>query len=249
MGNPTHRVKEFGHVISWLNLARFEGQGLLDKEGNLYLHCPLMIRLGLPKLTLKRSYKHWTPKYIVDRIRLMIWYQTHPDSPWLTPAAIEVIDSLLKPSDRYLEWGSGRSTAWFAKRCKEVISVESSPEWFQRVSQTISGMNNVSLRLCPTKEEYLGVGLSLPDESVDVVLVDGQYRDECAEISIPKLRRGGLLIIDNVHWYLPSNSKSPNAIGSRYATPVWERVGKQIESWRKIWLTSGVDDTSIWIRP
>ncbi|MCX7807653.1 MAG: hypothetical protein N2515_03510 [Deltaproteobacteria bacterium] len=102
-------------------------------------------------------------------------------------------------------------------------------------------MNNASLRLCPTKEEYLGVGLFLTDESVNA--------DECAEISIPKLRRGGLLIIDDVHWYLPSNSKSPNAIGSRYATPVWERVGKQIESWRKIWLTSGVDDTSIWIRP
>ena len=59
---------------------------------------------------------HWTPRYLVNRTRQMLYERSHHDDPWLTPAAIRLLTGLLCPADLGAEFGSGRSTLWFAAR-------------------------------------------------------------------------------------------------------------------------------------
>jgi hypothetical protein len=42
-----------------------------------------------------RSIKHWTPRYIKDRIAEMYYQRFHPDYPWLTPAANAILEDYL----------------------------------------------------------------------------------------------------------------------------------------------------------
>ena len=48
------------------------------------------------------------------------------------------------------------------------------------------------------------------------VVIDGAYRAHVTKLVMPRLRPGGVMIIDNVNWYLPSRSRAP---GSRSTTP------------------------------
>lgn len=57
-----------------------------------------------------------------------------PVSPWLTLPAIRFLKARLRPTTRVFEWGSGMSTLWFERMCREVHSVESDPEWFRIVT-------------------------------------------------------------------------------------------------------------------
>ena len=62
---------------------------------------------------MKRTFSHWTPTYIRDRIINILDALAHPADPWLTRQSINIIKKLIKPEDIGLEFGSGRSTIWF----------------------------------------------------------------------------------------------------------------------------------------
>lgn len=72
-----------------------------------------------------RSVAHWTPRYILARVRQMIDHKMRPHDPWLTREAIGLLERLLRPKDKALEFGSGRSTLWIARHVGAVTSVES----------------------------------------------------------------------------------------------------------------------------
>ena len=204
---------------------------------------------------------HRTPRYIRDRARQMVYERAHPDDPWLTPAAIRLLSTLLRPTDRGAEFGSGRSTAWFAARVSALTSVEHDPRWHEKVTATLKerGLGNVECVLAPEDQPaerggesaYARTALAFPDASLDFALVDGHYRDYSAKFIMPKLKPGGMLIVDNVNWYLPCQSKAPNsrtfALGP--ATRVWAEIGRDLTAWRTIWTSSGVWDTAIFLRP
>ena len=67
---------------------------------------------------------HRTPRYVYHRTRQLCYERAHPDEPWLTPAAIGLLATLLRPADTGAEFGSGRSTLWFAARVAALTSVE-----------------------------------------------------------------------------------------------------------------------------
>ena len=96
-----------------------------------------------------RPVRHWTPRYIKNRIALEIWGKRNPNAPWLTRDAIRLLDDYLEPSHVCLEWGSGRSTRWFAGRVAHITSVESDPSWYARVESVLSAarVSNVDHRL------------------------------------------------------------------------------------------------------
>lgn len=208
-----------------------------------------------------RSISHWSPRYIKNRIGLMIYNQTRPDDPWLTQNANEILDSWLQDTDIGVEFGSGRSTRWFAKRMKHITSVEHHEVWYEKVSKMFKEWNleNIDYRLCPldvpeeqgSDSAYAKVLDDFKDNSVDFVLNDGQYRDHVALKAIPKLKSGGVMVIDNVNWYLPSNTHSP-ASRSMQDGPngeVWKEVYDTISKWRIIWTSSGVWDTAFFFKP
>jgi predicted O-methyltransferase YrrM len=204
---------------------------------------------------------HRTPRYVYHRTRQLLFERAHPDAPWLTPAAIELLGTLLRPTDRGAEFGSGRSTLWFAARVAALTSVEHDSRWHETVSARLKeqGIGNVDYILAPgdqpmergCKSAYARTALSFPDASLDFALVDGHYRDYSALFVMPKIKPGGMLIIDNVNWYLPCRSKAPNSRTARLgpATETWASVWQRLATWRTIWTSSGVWDTAVFIRP
>jgi SAM-dependent methyltransferase len=208
-----------------------------------------------------RSFGHWTPRYIVSRIAEKNYYRTHPDLPWLTRTANEMLSTYLSPADSGLEFGSGRSTLWFARRVAHLTSVEHDATWHAKVTQMLkeNNLSNVDYQLHPRnlpdeqggETDYVKVIQSIKSDSVDFVLVDGVYRDFCALEAIRVIRPGGLMVIDNVHRYLPSDSSAPYArsFAEGPKGETWKKVYQVISQWRKIWTHSGVNDTAFFFKP
>lgn len=167
---------------------------------------------------------------------------------------------MLRPSDVGAEFGAGRSTLWLARRCAHLISVEHDTAWQARVSGTLTdaGITHVDYRCHPRDEPdtsgdrsaYAHAARSLPDESVDFALVDGVYRDYVTLFLLPKIRPGGLLVIDNVNRYLPSLTISPASLRppAPAASAAWAQAAAALADWRRIWTSSGVWDTAIFVR-
>ena len=208
-----------------------------------------------------RKTAHRTPRYIYYRTRQMFYERAHGDDPWLTPAAIRLLESLLRPADRGAEFGSGRSTIWFAERVAALTSVEHDEQWYRAISARLKEhrLANVDYILARPdqpvesggKSTYARTALGFPDASLNFALVDGHYRDYSAKFILPKIKSGGILIIDNVNRYLPSESRAPNsrthALGPK--GKIWAEVAEELAQWRSIWTSSGVWDTAMFIRP
>lgn len=208
-----------------------------------------------------RSFRHWTPRYVADRIGVMIYANLNPDAPWLTRQAVEILDDWIRERDCGVEWGSGRSTIWLAHRVERLISIEHDAEWYEKVRSQLEEdkLKNVEYHYAEVKypdaapdiSRYLEAARKEPESSVDFVLVDGILRDHCAELAVGLLKPGGLLVIDNSNWYLPFPSRSPKSVGEN-GTPSserWKEVFSKIRKWRHIWTSNGVTDTAFFVKP
>jgi len=206
--------------------------------------------------------RHRTPRYIYNRTRLMWSEHAHPDHPWLTPDAVRLLASMLRKADRGAEFGSGRSTIWFAERVSHLTSVEHDKLWYNDISARLRSRNliNVEYILAPPdqppelggRSKYARTILEFDDATLDFVLVDGMYREHVSKLVIPKIRSGGLLIIDNINWYLPppkTRAPASRTLALGPAGALWSDVATTLADWRAIWTTSGVTDTGIFIKP
>jgi predicted O-methyltransferase YrrM len=207
-----------------------------------------------------RLRRQCNPRYVYDRTRQALYERGHPDDPWLTPAAIRMLTTLLRRPDRGIEFGAGRSTLWLAQRVAHLTSVEQDPAWHGRVGDRLAraGLANVDLILAPADlpdeqgadSQYVAPLRRLAPGSLDFALIAGAYRAHAARLAMTRLRPGGLMIIDNVNWYLPSVSRAP---ASRPVTAGpddrWADIVTALADWRLIWTGSGVWDTALFIRP
>lgn len=197
-----------------------------------------------------KFYKHYSIKYIVDRSKTIFQSIVNPELPWLTNESIQIISKLLSPDDIGLEIGSGRSTNWFAKRSKFLTSLENDVLWFKKVKLQLERskiFNKVNYQLLPNFDAFENYIDDLPDESLDFCLIDGGNRGKLSNKIIPKLKSNSFLIIDNINWYLPSESISPGSIrhGAR-VDKEWYYFSEIVFSKRKIWTSNGVTDTAIY---
>lgn len=206
----------------------------------------------------KKSLRHWTARYIINRLRVMLYKRMHPDSPWLCKDAVRILDSLSKPTDRGLEWGCGTSTTWSATKVEHLISIEHDPKWAEIVKKKLNDLNltkRIEFHLLPDGVEeksdcnYVNFIKNINPSSLDFCLVDGACRDHCALACLDKLKPGRILIIDNIEVYVPRDHKScsPNARGIKdgFASKTWEQWSKIVSNWRCIWTTNGVWDTAL----
>lgn len=208
-----------------------------------------------------RRIDHWTPKYVVSRTTQLINSTLHPDNPWMTRDMVKILETWLKPSDVGLEWGCGRSTVWFAKRITWITSVEHNPQWAGIVRAQLEAkelLSRVELRLEPDEStndapsQYAGVADGITDMSLNFCLVDGIVREQCALACIPKIAKGGMIIVDNVERYLPrvrkSSAPAARGIPDGYASDGWRMFADLVRDWRCIWTSDGVSDTACWVR-
>jgi Methyltransferase domain len=211
-----------------------------------------------------RRFRHLTPTYIVDRLRLAAYQRLNPEAPWLTADAVGFLEDWLRPQHVGFEWGSGRSTVWFAARARHLTSVEDDPEWYREVAKRLQERGlaeRVAYHHLPAGDERLRgsppyvSAIAGHDSTLDFCLVDGvtRLRADCALACLPKLRPGGLLIIDNANWFIPRRgpSRAPNSRGlaEGYASDAWAELGRQIADWECVWTTNGVTDTALWVKP
>jgi predicted O-methyltransferase YrrM len=147
------------------------------------------------------------------------------EQPWITFDAIQYLEQNIKASHRVFEFGGGGSTLFFLKRCQEVVTVEHDADWFLRLEQRIENrqlknwigslvepefgdllespnasnpdhyssgsIGHVNFRKYASLIDYY------PDEYFDVILVDGRSRPACIKHAVPKLKKGGFIVLDN----------------------------------------------------
>jgi hypothetical protein len=214
-----------------------------------------------------RSFRHWTPTYVKDRLLQQFDLWAHPTHPWLTRDAVRLLEQLLRPADVGFEWGSGRSTVWLSERVARLTSVEHDHAWFDLVSARLAarGFTNVDYQHHPVgaPEEadessacapYVRAVDAVADAALDFALVDGWFRAACCLGVLTKLRAGGLLILDNANRYLPppagldrAPASRPRAQGPRGR--LWSTFQEGVISWRRIWTLDGVTNTLILFKP
>lgn len=128
---------------------------------------------------------------------------------------------------KVFEYGSGGSTLFFARRVYSVNSIEHDRNWYENVKEVLDKYKifNVTYQLIAPEfdtlytikscllpddyiscfSEYKGLEFSAyarsiemyPDETFDIVVVDGRVRHSCIMHAMKKVKAGGLLLLDN----------------------------------------------------
>jgi hypothetical protein len=147
--------------------------------------------------------------------------------PWINFLALDTLKKHLRPDFKVFEFGGGGSTLFFCKNVAEVVTVEDHAEWFKTLTETVqakgyqnwrgffvspepvndarprdqanpadfkssvSGLENMSF------EKYARTIDQFPAAYFDLILVDGRARPSCIQQAIPRLKKGGLLVVDN----------------------------------------------------
>lgn len=134
--------------------------------------------------------------------------------PWIVPESLAHLRTILSPNWYVFEWGSGGSTLFWSKHCKKSVAIEHNSEWIIRTHEMLEKHkcpDNWTLRYIKGHgidhntafREYADIIKEYPDESFDLVSVDGEAssRGWCITNAIPKLKPGGYLLLDNSDWF------------------------------------------------
>jgi hypothetical protein len=126
--------------------------------------------------------------------------------PWYTYPAIEYLRQLDFSDKTVFEYGSGYSTLFWAGAARRVVSVEEDEKWYAVLAGKLPA--NCELILETDLLAYPDVIARYPD-GFDVIVVDGAARGrtrlKCSRAALPRLRPGGLIILDNSDW-LPESA-------------------------------------------
>jgi hypothetical protein len=195
------------------------------------------------------------PSYFFKRLKLWSFQKKYPQAPWLTEAAVYFLNSWLKPTDIGFEWGSGRSTVWFAERTQHLVSIEHHKGWYENVSKMLAdkgisqGIDYFHIDLNESYENKINEY----EQRFDYVLVDGRRRLKCFKQAISQVKPGGILILDNSDRYVPNNIMGSNTSVvnklDTYKNTDWEETIKLLQSWRRVHTSDGINDTSFWVKP
>ena len=116
--------------------------------------------------------------------------------PWMNYHVVAFLEERLRRDHSLFEFGSGNSTRFFAELVGRVVSVESDPEWYHRVSGDIP--SNVKVVLCSPFDEqkYLQV-LRDQQAKFDLIVIDAKAREACLGESPTWLTERGVVLLDD----------------------------------------------------
>jgi hypothetical protein len=183
--------------------------------------------------------------------------------PWISFAAIRFLQGYIRSYMHVFEYGSGGSTLFFARHAQEVISVEHDKIWGQALMRELSRYRytNYQIRCIPADSRlthtegnlsnpldylssdgciYYNYAISItdyPENSFDIILIDGRARPSCFMLALARVKTGGIIVWDNTdrqHYFPAMRLAGKNFImkdfpGSTCCAPFFTR-------------------TSIWIR-
>ena len=191
------------------------------------------------------------------KVRYAFFRRMNKPAPWLSPTSILFFKKYLEKDMVGAEFGSGSSTLFFAPRISKLYSVEHNEEWYHLINEKLTGLNcsNVDYRFVVQNDKsdfvddvfdleekrdfeirrdyvnYFRALNDIQDHSLDFAIVDGRARTECCHEILPKIKKGGILILDN------SERK-------RY-----ELVFEQLKDYEMYETTNGLTNTTFWFIP
>lgn len=166
-----------------------------DFTGKIYLR-PFITALRSLKI-LEVDYGHFLSSQswsAIDRMRKPI--------PWFSYPSIQYLSGLDFSDKIVFEYGIGNSTLFWVNKCKKLIAVENNKKWYENVVEKIrkSQKENVSIYLVQERSKYIKT-INDHNYKYDAIFIDGFYRNECAKEAVKKLKRNGMIILDNSDWF------------------------------------------------
>ncbi len=122
-------------------------------------------------------------------------FQFYPSAPCIIYGARKALDSIINNNMFLVEFGSGQSTLWYAKRCKKIISHETTDKWFQKVSNNLLRANCTNVKLIKWDGESISNNIKTPPP--DLIIIDGIRRDICVDYAIKVATNSTWVYLDN----------------------------------------------------
>jgi len=116
--------------------------------------------------------------------------------PWYSYPFLNFIDSRLSKQMTIFEYGSGNSTIWLAARVGNVKAVEHNLLWFNKISPRLPNNVEIVYREDGSIKDYCREILN-SNTFYDIIIVDGVDRNCCLKLSLEKLKKDGVIILDN----------------------------------------------------
>lgn len=162
--------------------------------------------------------------------------------PWFTHPFLEVLKTWDLKDKVVLEYGGGRSTLWWAEKCKSVYTIETNEAWLSVIGTALAAMQKpVNLFHRPSNEgdqTKIDFYTEVPEGcNPGIVVVDGILRHECL-LKALTLPRPITIIHDNwqqdgfycpaseeimkpfeIHNFIQENHTDHN--GRKWATAYW----------------------------
>lgn len=143
--------------------------------------------------------------HFLSSIRNKASDRTGEPIPWYSYPAVDFLKHRDYGGRTVLEFGGGQSTLFWAKRCRKVLSFEGDPVWHKELKAKIP--SHVDLKLVSVKNPSVclkEVREKLREDGCgkfDLIIIDGLYRRELAELSVDWVGPGGAIIADNSEGY------------------------------------------------
>jgi hypothetical protein len=130
-------------------------------------------------------------------------------TPWWPYDAATWVATQLPPHARVFEYGGGGSTLWLQDQGATVTVAEHDEQWHQRLSEAVLPGTEILLRRTEPIGQvtsavepgfFDGYVAAIDEEAADsfaLVIVDGRARTECVRHAMPKVKPGGLLLLDD----------------------------------------------------
>ncbi|MEE9369170.1 MAG: hypothetical protein V3V05_09985 [Pontiella sp.] len=113
--------------------------------------------------------------------------------PWYSYPAISFLEERVQSNWHVLEYGCGNSTRWWSSRASRVDSCEHHRGWYESISNKLPANAECHFR---EDDAYISFSNEFPSK-IDVLVIDGIKRVECAERCICALKEDGIIIWDD----------------------------------------------------
>lgn len=118
--------------------------------------------------------------------------------PMMSYALVEYLMGIDLSAFDILELGGGESTAFWASKAKSVTTLETNAEWAASLRQR--NLPHTDIR--HVEAEMLPAAIGALGHSFDAIIVDASAsRYAAAKASLPLLKPGGFILLDNADWY------------------------------------------------
>lgn len=116
--------------------------------------------------------------------------------PWCTYPFIKFIEPRLKKDFTVFEYGSGNSTIWYAKKVKQIISVENDEAWFKVISKILPANAKLIYIKSDIDGEYCRSVIK-QNIKFNIIIIDGRDRINSIKFSVNQLTDDGIIVFDN----------------------------------------------------